>query len=159
MDEIKVCTSAKRYLAYICESCGNTQNIYLRNGETATEFPWTKEDMCCYCKRVTIFGRDIIYFEKGTISYEQRAVTPPAPEFLYVLQAENDLYKIGISRKPLKRLQAINSGPVGIEMVWQKVFSDAPVIEKELHACFKDRRVRGEWFALEQEDLEYIKSL
>lgn len=36
---------------------------------------------------------------------------------------------------------------------------DFPDLESQLHVRFKDKRLRGEWFRLDEDDLTYIKSL
>jgi hypothetical protein len=62
------------------------------------------------------------------------------------------LYKIGFSSNPIKREKTLQSEKPNIKMI--KVFDKN--IEKELHLNYKDFRVRGEWFNLNNIQIRYI---
>lgn len=65
------------------------------------------------------------------------------------------LYKIGKSKNPSLREKTLQSEKPAIELL----FSIDTDIEHSLHEEFKDRRVRGEWFSLDQLDFDYLKSM
>jgi hypothetical protein len=62
------------------------------------------------------------------------------------------LYKIGFSSNPIKREKTLQSEKPNIKMI--KVFDKN--IEKQLHLNYKDFRVRGEWFNLNNIQIRYI---
>ena len=78
--------------------------------------------------------------------------------YVYVLRAENGLFKIGRSRNPMQRVQELSgtTGPVEIELILSHYVADCAKSERELHAAFTDKRARGEWFALDVFDLMRI---
>jgi hypothetical protein len=80
---------------------------------------------------------------------------------IYVYLFKSGLYhKIGISENPKYRLQSIQtSNPNKIEQVYQIKRSDAKNVEYNLHKIFKNKRVSGEWFNLNDDDLKLLKSL
>lgn len=141
------------YLVYVCEKCGAPMREALDNGELY-ERPWTKSHFCLRCQEHTIFLRD------GAYSMALAAMADQARLMLvYLFRAENGLYKIGISHDPVSRLAAMGTGPVAIELVWCHQFENADSIERALHNLFSNKRVRGEWFALEAAHLTFIQAL
>lgn len=75
---------------------------------------------------------------------------------VYLLKAE-ECYKIGVTldtsiTSRIKQLQTGN--PYPITLVCKSVIStDAYKVEKELHLKYKDFRLEGEWFVLDNEQL------
>lgn len=71
-------------------------------------------------------------------------------------------YKIGISKQPKYREKTLLSQSPSIELMYHKEFIDrdmARVVEKTLHQRFGNKRVRGEWFDLNDYDLASVKSV
>lgn len=79
--------------------------------------------------------------------------------FVYILKS-GDHYKIGNAIDPVRRLKSLQAAwPEPMEIV-HKIESDRyKYIERDLHRRFAGKRVRGEWFALSDEDLAYIRGL
>ena len=75
----------------------------------------------------------------------------------------NGYHKIGISNKPEYRERTLQSEKPTIVLLCAKEFPTriiAEAIESALHKAFEDKRLRGEWFALdENEVLDIIKTL
>lgn len=70
-------------------------------------------------------------------------------QYLYLMKMENK-YKIGISKSPVRRRSAMQTGcPVKIELVayWSCV-ADTVGVEQHFHEHFTDCRLQGEWFDL-----------
>ncbi len=65
-------------------------------------------------------------------------------------------YKIGKSDSPLKREKTLQSEKPTIQLIYY--FESYDNDEKILHQKFKDKRIRGEWFNLDENDIEYIKN-
>lgn len=68
-------------------------------------------------------------------------------------------YKIGVTtRTPQSRLRALQTGlPFDLELEFAIQVPDIYREEAELHEAYKDNHVRGEWFCLNQTELEYLK--
>jgi len=83
-----------------------------------------------------------------------------AKGFVYLLRAESGHYKIGRTKNPESR-----RGTFGVQLPFEVEFEhliscmDMFALEAELHARFAEKRVNGEWFTLNEEDVAYIKSL
>lgn len=69
-------------------------------------------------------------------------------------------YKIGKAKRPDRRI-----GQLAIQLTWRVSVEhvieceDYSVAERELHRHFTDKRRNGEWFALEEDDVVWIKSI
>ena len=74
----------------------------------------------------------------------------------------NGSYKIGISNSPKYRERTLQSEKPEIELVHSKQFHKrniAEIFEKVLHEFFKNKRIRGEWFQLTDEDISDLKTI
>jgi hypothetical protein len=72
-------------------------------------------------------------------------------------------YKIGITSgtKTDRRKSALQTSHwLELKEVWKSTLLDrADIVEKKLHKHFENKRVRGEWFNLDQQDLDSIPGL
>ena len=94
-----------------------------------------------------IFGRDYV---------PPKSLLPP-PNFVYVIQL-GDLYKIGRSVNPGKRVKGMQLPAKPSEESFQWRCADAKKLEKELHEMFKHKRAHGEWFRLDLDDLDNLNN-
>lgn len=79
-------------------------------------------------------------------------------DFVYLMIDEHtNLYKIGKSNNVSKRERTLAAQIPRIKTI--HFFKQETVFEKTLHNMYKDKRVRGEWFELTKEDVEFIKTL
>lgn len=77
--------------------------------------------------------------------------------FIYVIRS-GDLFKIGRTTNLRKRLAALRGVvPGGIRPVRTRLVLGPRTVEKHLHEKFADKRTNGEWFALSQEDVAWLK--
>ena len=79
--------------------------------------------------------------------------------YVYLVHCKGTTYyKIGISKLNYHlRLSGIQSGcPFELEMIYVIHSNDHRNLEKELHDKFKDKRVRGEWFDLDEASLNTV---
>ncbi|WP_395138279.1 GIY-YIG nuclease family protein [Armatimonas sp.] len=82
------------------------------------------------------------------------------PEFVYLVQADNGLVKIGRTRNIKNRLSELRVGsPCELELLVMVKALDCVLLEQRLHRRFAKTRVRGEWFRLSMEDIEYVRRL
>ncbi len=81
--------------------------------------------------------------------------------FVYLMiDTTNNFYKIGISNNPRYREHTLQSDKPTIELISAKEYPTrtiAEAIEAALHKAYGEKRIRGEWFNLSEEDVEYIK--
>ncbi|NIV32750.1 MAG: hypothetical protein GWN58_25880 [Anaerolineae bacterium] len=84
---------------------------------------------------------------------------PPEPGFVYLLQCA-EYYKIGCSKKVDRRIKQLSTlPPFDLVHICSIQTDDMYQLEFELHQRFQHKRKRGEWFTLDAEDIEYIRSL
>lgn len=79
---------------------------------------------------------------------------------LYIIEADNNLYKIGISANPLRRLKQLQTGN-GQKLKILKTYAveNEKITEKRLHAMlWQNQSISGrtEWFNLSHECLEWL---
>ena len=69
-------------------------------------------------------------------------------------------HKIGHSRNPENRIKTFNVKlPFEVEFIKVIKVRDMKGMERKLHKYFENKRINGEWFNLDPEDVEYIKSI
>lgn len=80
--------------------------------------------------------------------------------FVYVLQSPTGAYKIGRTKSPEDRLKTFSVKlPFEVEYTCLIKAEDMYSAEKRLHEKFSEKRINGEWFKLNENDIDYIKSL
>lgn len=77
--------------------------------------------------------------------------------FVYLIKSEGN-YKIGKSKKPDWRAIIIDYGlPSNSQLIHKIETDDQHGIERYWHSRFKDKRVKGEWFALSASDISAFR--
>jgi hypothetical protein len=76
--------------------------------------------------------------------------------YVYLFWMEGGFYKIGIASNVARRLKEFQHLPYEVRLIHSFHAENAEWAEVELHAKFADKRVRGEWFRLTPEDVEYV---
>lgn len=76
--------------------------------------------------------------------------------FVYLVKM-GEHYKIGISIYPDVRLKEFTQLPHPLEKILAIRVRDYKYCEEELHKIFAKKRVRGEWFSLEEKDIAFVK--
>lgn len=80
--------------------------------------------------------------------------------YIYVLKDVeiSGYYKIGKTKKPIERMKAFGVYlPFATELIHVIKCHSADEVERSLHRQYADKRQRGEWFALTDEDVAAIK--
>lgn len=74
----------------------------------------------------------------------------------FVRQAEDDIFKIGMTNKvPKSRLEQLQvNSPFELSIFGLIGTVDARKVEKQLHRKFRDQRLHGEWFSLSEQEAE-----
>ena len=80
--------------------------------------------------------------------------------YLYLVVAENGLFKIGKSENPQARAANIKTNsPCDVSTFLWIYYDDSEWnLEEDLHIAFAGQKIRGEWFALDYHDLNWILS-
>lgn len=93
-------------------------------------------------------------------AYEPKQKLTGGAGYVYLVQSPTGYYKIGRTVNPRNRLKTFGVLlPFEVEFVAVISTPDMRELEKELHERFAMKRANGEWFALDQHDIEYIKGL
>lgn len=80
--------------------------------------------------------------------------------FGYVYIVKNgDLYKIGSARKPHKRIAQLRTAAPFLEEIHHIPSISYRELEHLLHVYYRNRRVKGEWFVLTEEDMDFIATI
>ena len=76
-------------------------------------------------------------------------------KYIYIIQlGDTDIYKIGISKDPNKRIRQLQfKCPIPLKLIFTNFGHDYEFAEKYLHLHFRNQRVKGEWFELSAEDI------
>lgn len=78
--------------------------------------------------------------------------------FVYLMiNHSNGYYKIGRSANPRFRERTLQAQEPKVELI--EFWEAAKKVEIDLHKIFKDKRLRGEWFELNMEDLNQVYSI
>ena len=110
-------------------------------------------------------SNEVIDRLKKAVSYvKPKPAEKPKPKreketgYVYLLYADNGLIKIGKTKSLQQRLDHFTAKlPYELRLVGTIKSERYGEIEAELHRLFHDKRKRGEWFDLSEEDLESIK--
>lgn len=99
--------------------------------------------------------------EENFIKEQNEIVIPKVKEkksgYIYLIKSKN-LYKIGRAKYPKSRFKTYKTeNPFRTEVIFQKEVDDYIGVEAELLKKFQDKKYRGEWFKLNQEDVDLIK--
>lgn len=79
--------------------------------------------------------------------------------FVYIFKCETGHCKIGWSKDPELRLEAISTATPFVVSIFHRIASDdARWLEKRLHRKFESKHFRGEWFLLSEDDLALLST-
>ena len=81
--------------------------------------------------------------------------------FVYIMKNEENQYKIGISKDPYKRQGTLSPKEKNLELLFHYAFPSRKIargLESHIHADLIDFSIIGEWFKLESNRLEEIKT-
>ncbi len=95
--------------------------------------------------------------ESGRIKFDPP--TPRHPRSVYFIADEYGNVKIGYAVCVGYRLSCLQTGNASELTLLAEIPGGGPPLERELHERFAEHRVRGEWFRLTPEIVEYIKSV
>lgn len=94
-------------------------------------------------------------FQKELESYRNGTFNDEKPTYLYLMRHSNGLTKIGRSVNPKTREKTLQAEDPRLRLIFKA--KDCGWLEKEIHDRFADRRKRGEWFDLTEDQVRWIK--
>lgn len=98
------------------------------------------------------------YFVKRGYKFNGKPVKTVG--FVYLVRAKNGLYKIGSSIDPEKRLNGLKTGSPDKLIIIHTIKTDSAYeAERTFHKKFEHKKVHDEWFALDERDVEFIRSI
>lgn len=89
------------------------------------------------------------------IKYCTTVYEEPDKGYVYVIKM-GDYYKIGKTKKPKERFGEYTLLPIDPETIYCEYVYNYSQVETDLHETYKEKLVRGEWFSLNEKDLEQI---
>lgn len=79
---------------------------------------------------------------------------------VYLAYSDTGHHKIGISKEPEGRIKVFDTQmPVSVSIVHSFPADNARKAEEKLHTRFSDKHHNGEWFLLDDSDVNYIRSI
>jgi hypothetical protein len=122
---------------------------------------YSKEDVEKFQKENAQYKKEQVKIrweqEFGEI-YTEEKIYNPINGFIYFLQAENDIVKIGKTINLKNRFDQIQPQlPFKTKIMYVLKTPDYTLLEKKFHELFDDKQVNGEWFKLTDIDIENIK--
>lgn len=98
-----------------------------------------------------------VSFEKnGDLNIKSSREVIGKDKAVYVVKA-GGFYKIGISNNVQERIKSIQTGNhQKVKFQMSVLVNDAHKLERKLHAKFASKRVKGEWFSLNESEVYWI---
>lgn len=137
----------------ICGSTDSARSIAARFDVTEgairkriTKHGWTRPEHETHPRSVSLKVDDLQVVNSG---------------FLYVVfiqpEGSKRLYKIGMTTAFSERMDALQTGsPYEVMVACAYFVANVRKEERELHEMFSEKRARGEWFRLDEDDLRLI---
>lgn len=153
--------SLKLTLAYIEKEIVNRITKLRLVGQRLREIRPAAED----CADWTYKTRAHVEMEKR--SKEQKQITGSKPNgngfkkgYVYLISSPDGHFKIGRTKDVPNRSNTLGVQlPFPIEVIHSIPVTDMVWAERHLHERFQEKRANGEWFKLEEADVEWIKCL
>jgi len=98
---------------------------------------------------------------EGKKNKDKKEIRKGTKGVVYLLKIKGESkYKIGVSSNFKKRYNQLASKMPYKLLIVHKINSNNMYhLEKELHNRFKNKKIKGEWFNLEEKDIKYICSI
>ena len=108
-----------------------------------------------------LYEATVLDVEKTVNIHDEPVDKPTRPEYgwVYLIGSNSGLVKIGVSNDAERRLVALQSSNADTLRLLGKLFTkDRYSIEREIHSAYDDKRIKGEWFELDDDDIRGIFS-
>lgn len=121
---------------------------------------WSQDEIDEYNKKLltTRENEDTDRTKEARERLKLRKAQREGNRFLYlIINKRNGLYKIGISISPIKRERTLQAEEPEIEIL--NIYKGGYSLEKKIHKYFENKRIRGEWFKLDNDDILTINDI
>ena len=93
-------------------------------------------------------------FQAATLEHKWRKFRGA---FVYFIKC-NEFYKIGTANNLIDRVKSLQCGnPYILEIIYAVKVTDWNETENAFHTIFFDKRVNGEWFKLDKQEIRYVR--
>ena len=83
----------------------------------------------------------------------------PRPGYVYILSADNDMYKIGVGCSADGRHREVCAqSPVPVRLLYSSFFPNASVIERNLHYLSREYHSHYEWYRMPNDFVTHLLS-
>lgn len=108
-------------------------------------------------ERMAVYGKDSV-IDMGLQLYNLTTVPNSANKgYVYVVKSDTGHYKIGHTSDPHNRFNTFNVKlPMEIDFIVLIKTGNMTYLETIFHQQYKHKRVRGEWFNLDRNDLLFL---
>lgn len=76
-------------------------------------------------------------------------------EYIYIAKA-NSSYKIGYTKLLSRRLKQMKTANHIIDMIHTIPVLNGRAVESKLHAYFRDKKISGEWYNLDEDEVSLV---
>lgn len=101
--------------------------------------------------------------EAARLIAEEKEFNDNLPVYVYLMRNYNNgYYKIGISKDTKYREKTLQAEEPDVRLICSKQYTDritARQMEKMLHSHYNEKRSRGEWFSLNEDEVKSIQKL
>lgn len=134
---------------------------YLKN-LSKEDAAWERRDELRRNREELLRKKRLQEFEKKAAEEKQIIIQSKLknkqPDYVYLMyNKKTGYYKIGKSNNPSYRERTLQSQEPDINLLCKSI--GGVRLEKKLHFIFKDKRIRGEWFDLNENDIIEFKKL
>lgn len=102
-------------------------------------------------------------FETAHLIAEEKEFNDNLPVYVYLMRNYNNgYYKIGIAKDTKYREKTLQAEEPDVRLICSKQYTDritARQMEKMLHSHYNEKRSRGEWFKLNEDEVKSIQKL
>lgn len=111
-------------------------------------------------ERIAESNRQTMLLEAMAASQLAEPSETSRPGYVYLARGDHGYHKIGKAGDVDARIQALSTAsPFAIHLVLKFSTPDPDRLERALHDLFVAKRLRGEWFELDEADLKDIRTL
>jgi septal ring factor EnvC (AmiA/AmiB activator) len=90
----------------------------------------------------------------------EKALSQIEEGFIYILKSENGYYKIGKAKELQNRITTWqHEFPIVIDFIYSFACHNRRLVENFLHNKYSKKRLRREWYKLNDEDIAWILSI
>lgn len=151
---LSIHSPVNRYVIRTCLNCGQ---------EFERPAGWSKTIKCPDCSNPLKRHTGRIEPQVVNLALVQTPKAAKVQGFIYLILVEIErfkFYKIGRTKAPIQRSSYFEVKlPFDFEIIHIFPADNMYQAERKLHDQFADKRVRGEWFTLTDEDVTFIKSI